>query len=55
MIEIGNITPCPAKVYVGEGVAQLEFELLSSLPEKDYGDKKGKYQGQIGVTPARVL
>lgn len=52
-IEIGNITPCPAKVYVMEGIAQLEFELLTALPETDYGGKK--YQGQTGVTPARVL
>ena len=54
-IEIGNITPCPAKVYVGEGIAQLEFETLSSPPECDYGDKRGKYQGQRGVTPSIVL
>ena len=54
-IEIGNITPCPAKVYVGEGIAQLEFETLSSPPECDYGDKRGKYQGQLGVTPSIVL
>lgn len=52
-IEIGNITPCPAKVYVMEGIAQLEFEVLTAPPEKDYGGKK--YQGQMGVTPARVL
>ena len=54
-IEIGNITPCPAKVFVGEGIAQLEFELLSQLPEKDYAQKQGKYQSQTGVTPSKVL
>lgn len=51
-IEIGNITPCPAIVYVMEGIAQLEFELILP-PEADYGHKK--YQDQLGVTPARVL
>ena len=54
-IEIGNITPCPAKVYVMEGIAQLEFELLTDPPEKDYAAKGGKYQNQVGVVPARVL
>ncbi len=53
-IEIGNITGCPAKVYAGEGIAQLEFELLSSPPQVDYSQKNGKYQGQRGVTPAIV-
>ena len=54
-IEIGNITPCPAKVFVGEGIAQLEFELLSQSPEKDYAQKRGVYQNQTGVTPSKVL
>lgn len=53
-IEIGNITDCPAQVYVGEGIAQLEFEVLSSDPQTSYRDKGGKYQGQRGVTPAIV-
>ena len=51
-IEIGNITPCPAVVYVMEGIAQLEFEDIEP-PEKDYRGKK--YQHQTGVVPARVL
>lgn len=51
-IEIGNITPCPAVVYVMEGIAQLEFEGVLP-PEKTYAGKK--YQGQVGVVPARVL
>jgi dCTP deaminase len=52
-IEISNITPCPAMIYAREGIAQLEFELLSSKPESSYEGKK--YQGQIGVTPARIV
>ena len=54
-IEIGNITPCPAKMFVGEGICQMELELLSALPEVDYSEKWGKYQGQVGVTPAKVV
>ena len=53
-IEIGNITECPAKVYVGEGISQLEFETLSSSPEVSYRDKGGKYNKQVGVQPAIV-
>lgn len=54
-IEISNITPCPALVYAGEGIAQLEFELLTGPPEMDYEAKAGKYQGQSSSPePARV-
>lgn len=54
-IEISNITPCPALVYAREGIAQLEFEIMESDPEQDYGDKNGKYQSQGSApTPARI-
>ena len=53
-IEIGNITPCPALVFMGEGICQLEFELLNKTPEVSYADKNGIYQNQMEVTPARV-
>lgn len=53
-IEISNSSPCPAVVYVGEGIAQLEFEVFNGVVEQSYADKKGKYQGQTGVTPPRV-
>lgn len=54
-IEIGNICNIPATVFVNEGIAQVRFELLSAMPETDYADKGGKYQGQTETTPARVL
>jgi dCTP deaminase len=53
-IEIGNINPCPARVYVGEGIAQLEFELIEGKVETSYADKNGQYQNQMSTTPARV-
>lgn len=53
-LEIGNVTPCPAVLYVGEGIAQLQFHRLYGTPEHDYGDKRGQYQDQRGVTVARV-
>lgn len=54
-LEIANNTPCPSEIIVGEGIAQLEFHTLSRVPEKDYAEKKGKYQFQGGEpTPART-
>jgi len=54
-IEISNISSCPAAIYIGEGIAQTEFELLSSIPEISYDDKRGKYQDQPrSPVPARV-
>lgn len=54
VIEIGNISPCPVRLYVNQGISQIEFELLTAPPETDYDTKGGKYQNQTGVTPARV-
>jgi dCTP deaminase len=54
-IEIANTSPCPVMIFAEEGIAQMEFETLSSLPEIDYGAKGGKYQGQKDEpVPARV-
>lgn len=53
-IEISNPTLNVIELGVGEGIAQMEFELLSSNPEISYADKKGIYQSQVGVTPART-
>lgn len=54
-LEIANVSPLPVRLYCGEGIAQMEFELLDDNPTVSYADKKGKYQNQIGVTPARML
>ncbi|MBI5239487.1 MAG: dCTP deaminase [Elusimicrobia bacterium] len=53
-IEISNTTPLPAKVYSGEGIAQLLFFEGSELCETSYADRKGKYQAQVGIVPPRV-
>ena len=53
-LEISNTTPLPAKVYSNEGVAQVLFYEADDECEISYGDKKGKYQGQTGVTPPRM-
>ncbi len=54
-IEISNIGGNPVDIFVMEGIAQLELHTLSGFVEKDYEQKGGKYQRQMGVTPAKVL
>ena len=49
-LEISNTTPLPAKVYGGEGIAQLLFFQGDEEPMTAYADRKGKYQDQVGVT-----
>ncbi|HMP02967.1 MAG TPA: dCTP deaminase [Gemmatales bacterium] len=49
-IEISNTTPLPAKVYAGEGIAQLLFLRADQVCHKSYADKRGKYQDQKGLT-----
>ena len=53
-LEISNTTPLPAKVYANEGIAQVVFFESDSPCEVSYRDKKGKYQAQIGITPAKI-
>ncbi len=49
-LEISNTTPLPAKIYANEGIAQVLFFEADEDCEVSYADKKGKYQGQTGVT-----
>lgn len=49
-LEFSNTTPLPAKIYANEGVAQLLFLESDEECETSYKDRKGKYQGQRGVT-----
>jgi len=49
-IEISNTTPLPAKIYSGEGIAQMLFFKGEAVCKTSYADKKGKYQDQIGLT-----
>jgi dCTP deaminase len=49
-IEISNTTPLPAKVYAGEGIAQIIFLKGEAECRTSYKDKKGKYQDQDGIT-----
>lgn len=53
-LEISNTTPLPAKIYADEGLAQVLFLESDESCEISYADKKGKYQGQQGITPAKL-
>ena len=53
-LEISNTTPLPAKTYANEGIAQALFFEGDEPPETSYADRKGKYQGQRGVTLPRL-
>ena len=49
-LEISNTTPLPARIYSNEGIAQVLFFQGDEDPLVSYRDRKGKYQGQHGVT-----
>jgi len=53
-LEISNTTPLPAKIYANEGIAQALFFQGDEAPQTSYADRKGKYQGQRGVTLPRM-
>lgn len=54
VIEVSNSTPSPLKVYLNEGIAQFLFFRGDRPCITSYGDRGGKYQGQVGVVMARV-
>lgn len=48
-IEVANTTSIPAKIYPGQGIAQILF-FRGDRPNVTYADRDGKYQNQ-GETP----
>jgi dCTP deaminase len=53
-LEISNTTPLPARIYAGEGLAQVVFFLAAEVCETSYKDRGGKYMGQTGITIPRM-
>ena len=49
-LEFSNTTNLPAKIYAGEGVAQMIFFESDEDCDVSYKDRGGKYQGHTGVT-----
>jgi len=50
-LEVSNTTPLPAKIYAGEGIAQVIFLEGDESCETSYAERHGKYQKQEGVQP----
>lgn len=53
-LELANASPAPMKVYANEGICQTVFFRGPVWPKVTYADRAGKYQGQTGLTFARV-
>ena len=53
-LEISNTTPLTARIYAGEGIAQVIFFESDQVCERSYADKQGKYQGQQEITLPRI-
>jgi len=55
-LEFSNTTPLPARIYAGEGCAQVLFfeSAADDVCAISYRDRRGKYQGQSGVTLPRA-
>lgn len=49
-LEISNTTPLPAKIYAGEGLAQVLFFEAANECSISYKDRKGKYMKQTEIT-----
>lgn len=54
VIEVSNLTTLPIKIYANQGISQFLFFQGSEPCRVSYKDKSGKYQGQTGITLARV-
>jgi dCTP deaminase len=53
-VELSNTNSKPVKIYANEPIAQLIFFEADTVCEVSYGDRKGKYQNQAGITVAEV-
>jgi len=53
-LEISNTTPLPARIYSGEGIAQILFFESDEECFSSYAEKSGKYQGQTGITLPKI-
>lgn len=53
-LEIYNTLDQPVKLYPNEGICQFIF-YKGERPDVTYSDRKGKYQGQTGVTLPRIM
>ena len=53
-VGILNTARIPAKVYAGEGIAQVIFIEADDPCRTSYADRRGKYQAQVDLTPPKI-
>ena len=53
-LEISNTTPLPARIYAGEGIAQVLFFQSDEVCETYYADRKGMNQNQQSIMLPRI-
>lgn len=53
-LEISNTTPLPAKIYAGEGLAQVLFFQAAEACEISYADRRGKYMKQMEIVHPKL-
>ena len=53
-LEISNTTPLPARIYAGEGIAQVLFFEGDEPCEISYAEKTGKYQHQQEIALPKI-
>lgn len=51
---LANFGPRPVRLHAGEGIAQVLFFESDEPCEVTYADRRGKYQAQRAITPARL-
>lgn len=54
VIEVINHSRLPARIYLNMGIAQFVFLKADDPCLVSYADRGGKYQGQMGLTHAKV-
>ena len=54
VLEFSNTTTLPVKIYANEGACQFLFFKADNVCKTSYADRKGKYQGQKGITLAKI-
>jgi dCTP deaminase len=53
-VSLVNTAPVPVKVYAEEGIGQILFLRAEGDCAVSYSDRKGKYQAQKHIQPARI-
>jgi dCTP deaminase len=54
VVELANLANLPLRVYVNEGIGQVLFLESDEDCHVSYEDRGGKYQGQTGLTYAKL-